>query len=439
MGGKLKIRFLKVPKTPRPILIFVETNKLTNFPGDYGAGTTIKTFSLLPKEQTEISIKTWKRTIVSTEQASSILDSYTTEKADEFENSIQAEYSRGDKIEESFGYHAEASAKTCWGGSADVGFAKAHSDTTLSASGGVKGGINSTRETFAKNVINATAKHSQNASAKREINIDTSYEKTEEMEEEIVIMRKIKNSNASRTLNFTFRQMNQQFHSIIHLTDLRIAVYNGYPGSMEEYELFELSDLVNKYFANPKFVFNELKEVILNEYGNIIDYQGVPQKLVEEFSPYNDVELNKMKYLRVIPPRIVNGEIFGKQGYTMREAKEDQDEDVRYLNGVIIANQVLTMRTDGVIVESLLGKANALDNYSLNAREQKIREKIVKNDLIEANIAKIKTGLEIINAFIKNNEYDKAREAYTEIFGVQSGLEAFSEMFNPQNLVLSKK
>ena len=63
MGGSLRLRFVKMPEDPEPRLILVETYKLTSFPGDYGAGTTIKTFSLLPKEETEISIRTWKKMI----------------------------------------------------------------------------------------------------------------------------------------------------------------------------------------------------------------------------------------------------------------------------------------------------------------------------------------------------------------------------------------
>ncbi|MFX1428445.1 MAG: hypothetical protein ACFFBE_18475, partial [Promethearchaeota archaeon] len=232
MGGKLKIKFVPIPPIPEPRFMFVESHKLTNFPGDYGAGTVIKTFSLLPREVTEISIKTWKKTEETTQKASSILDSYTTEKADEFERNIQAESARTSKIDTSFSYNVNASASASWGwGRARV-------------SAGASSSTNSSREESAKNVMNATAKHAQTASAQREVNVDTSYERSVEEGIETATMRTIRNLNVTRTLNFTFRQMNQEFHSILHLTDLRLAFYNGYPGSYREYALSDLGYMI---------------------------------------------------------------------------------------------------------------------------------------------------------------------------------------------------
>jgi hypothetical protein len=178
MGNHLKIKFVNIEEL-KPKLLFVETLKLTNFPGDYGAGTTIKTFSLLPREITEINVKTWKRTETTTKEASSILDSYTEEKADEFERAVQSENSRFSKIDKASSYNVKASASARWGwGSASV-------------SGGKEGSTKSTREASVKNVMSATAKHAQTASAKREVNIDTEYERKEETGVETTTMRTI--------------------------------------------------------------------------------------------------------------------------------------------------------------------------------------------------------------------------------------------------------
>ena len=97
------------------------------------------------------------------------------------------------------------------------------------------------------------------------------------------------------------------------------------------------------------------------------------------------------------------------------------------------------MRTDGVIVEALLGQANALDSYALNARKEKIRQESLENELIDANVAKVKTGVKLINVLIANNQFDRAVVAYKEIFGVQEGLKYFGEIFNQPNLELEKK
>ena len=472
MGGHLRLKFVRVPEDPNPRLMLIETYKLTTFPGDYGAGTTIKTFSLLPKEETEISIKTWKKSIATTKEASSILDSYTEDKADEFENSVQNENSNTSRVEESTSYHAEVSASAGWG------------VASVKASAGIQGSSSSAREEFAKNVMNSTSKHSQTASAKREVNIDTSYESTEETGEEVIIMRRIENLNASRTLNFTFRQMNQQYHSLLHLIDVRIAFYNGFPGSMKEYSLFELGDLVEEYLipetiilgepdlpdigdeqegqaitvasSNPTIPYDEIEDklrgYILAEYKTVFDFQGTRQELVEEVT-LNGSNGDDLKYIRIVPPteRIVeqDGEEVklkvGQQKYIIREEVKDengniiQPEDYRYVDGIIVGSKVLTMRTDGIIVESLLGQANALDSFAIDARREKIKEESYENKLKLANVAKIRAGVRLINELIDKNQHDKAITAYKKIFGVQEGLRYFGEIFNQPNLEIRKK
>ena len=431
MGGKAKIRFAKL-RDIEPKLVLVETHKLTNFPGDYGAGTTIKTFSLLPKEETEISIKTWKKSVSTIKEASSILDSYTEEKADEFEKGIQSEVARTSKQENSDSFNVSA------GGGVSMGCVNA------SASVGYETGTSSCREDSVKNVMNATSKHAQQASAKREINIETSYESTEETGEEITIIRKIENLNASRTLNFTFRQMNQQFHSILHLIDVRIGFYNGFPGSFRVYTLPELSRFVFKYMNIPdkthKEIFEDVKAKILKEYTTVLDYQGSSCIFIEEVSNGNGGS-----NLRVIPPRDINGNRIGKQDYIMRDEKKDstgaiiQPKDIRYLDGIILSNRVITMRTDGVIVEALLGQANALDSYATESRRSIVIDDQLRNALKKSEIAKIDVGIDLIRNLIKDNQLEKAVDAYKDIFGVQEGLKYFGELFNHPHLEIEKK
>ncbi len=423
MGNHLKIKFISIDEL-KPRLLFVETFKLTNFPGDYGAGTTVKTFSLLPREITEISVKTWKRTETTTKEASSILDSYTEEKADEFERGVQSENSRFSKIDKSSSYNVKASASARWGwGSASV-------------SAGAEGSTKSTRESSVKNVMNATAKHAQTASAKREVNIDTEHERREEIGVETTTMRTIRNLNVSRTLNFTFRQMNQQFHSILHLTDLKLGFYNGYPGSLREYPLSDIWHFVYKYMATPDAFIATLKNIIIKEYGTItddqgkeisgvIDYYGNARALVEEVT----FQGNNLPYLRVIPRYDDEGAPNGQQKYIMRPEIRDendqitQQEDGRYVDGIILGNQIVTMKTDGVIVEALMGKVNALDDYSYLYRIEKIRKRKAEND-------RILEGLNLVEQLMDAKKFDEAVLAYKESFGVEPGIEVLKNLFS---------
>ena len=377
---------------------------------------------MLPREITEISVKTWKRTETTKKEASSILDSYTEEKADEFERAVQSENSRFSKIDKSSSYNVKASASARWGwGSASV-------------SGGKEGSTKSTRETSIKNVMSATAKHAQTASAKREVNIDTEHERREETGVETTTMRTIRNLNVSRTLNFTFRQMNQQFHSILHLTDLRLGFYNGYPGSLREYSLSDIWHFVDKYMKTPAIFIDKLKNIIMKEYGTVtddqgkdiygvIDHYGNAKTLVEEVKFQGE----EHPYLRVIPRYDKEGKPYGQQKYIMRPEIRDendqiiQEEDARYIDGIILGDQIETLKTEGVIVEALMGNVNALDDYSYLYRIEKIRKNRAENE-------RILEGLNLVKQLFEAKKYDEAVQAYKQTFGVEPGIEVLKNL-----------
>ena len=154
MSGRQEYNFLPEPVLKSTFLI-IEEYRLSTFLGQCGAGRTVKTFSLLPGEKTTISVSSYRRSSSSSESASCVLDSYTEEKADEFESSVQDEAGSTQSESKNFEYHAEAEAKVGWGwGPARV-------------SGGVGGGSSSAREEFAKNTSAATQKQAASSSAKR--------------------------------------------------------------------------------------------------------------------------------------------------------------------------------------------------------------------------------------------------------------------------------
>jgi hypothetical protein len=58
-GGRIAIRFLPKPEA-KPTITVVEHYKTCSFLGDYGAGKTVRTFSLLPGESTSITVKSYR-------------------------------------------------------------------------------------------------------------------------------------------------------------------------------------------------------------------------------------------------------------------------------------------------------------------------------------------------------------------------------------------
>ncbi|MFF2875084.1 hypothetical protein ACFVR2_02050 [Gottfriedia sp. NPDC057991] len=390
MFGDLVHNYIPVkPKVIRPRIVLVETYKLSSFLGAYGAGRTIKTFSLLPGEKTKISVKTYHKTETSSKQASSILDSFTSESSEDFENAVSSENSTKQNESESFEYHAEAEAEASWGwGSAKV-------------SGGVKGGSNSSREEFSKNLQNATSKHAAKASSKRDVQINTSTEVKESTGEETEIVREIENINVSRTLNFVFRQMNQEFITIQHLVDLRLAFFNGESKSKTEFTLPELDNLIDQYIVDDATKRKEVKDAILNQLLFIKDYQDNQPTGLDEDGNSTGKAFIQQKNLLDLDNKPVNPYYqFSKSLYSLYK---DQTGREILVQGIIISVKKHVMRTEGVIVDSILGQGDALDTYSHGLQDEEIRTKKLANDLKEKEMEKY----EIAKSILEKSEVEK--------------------------------
>jgi hypothetical protein len=374
IAGNPAVRILPpIPPTPRPRLLLVEVYRLSSYLGSYGAGRVLKTFSLLPGEKTKISVKTYTRRTEDAKSASSILDSFTQESADDFEKSMSAEQSDKHSESENFEYHAEAEASASWGwGSAKV-------------SGGVKGGTVSQREEFAKNVSSAAQKHTAKASAKRDVQINTSTEVKEETGEETAIERVIENVNLSRTLNFVFRQMNQQFVTILQLADVRVAFFNGLASSAKEVPIPQLNDLLEEVVQPARIA--EVREAILSQVRTVRDYNGQEHPFIDTVDLGNgDVYLRVRKDLQFTYTEPITGQTIA-------------------FTGVPLAVDKFTMRTEGVVVESMLGQASSLDAYAEELQQLEVRKRGAEVAKLEAEAARAA----LINAIAQAGEIDKAR------------------------------
>ena len=391
MYGDFNYNFVPEPKQARPRLYLVEIYRLSSFLGDYGAGRTLKTFSLLPGEKTKISIKTYTKTTTDFKSASSILDSFTEESAQSFEDDIRNEESDKRNKAESDEYIVNAEAS----GGFNILVAKAD----LKVSGGYKGSSNSAREQFTKRVTNATQKHSSKASAKRSVDVNTSYEVESKTGEETSTERQIENINVSRTLNFVFRQMNQEFISLFHLVDVKIGFFNGFCESKREVPLYELNALLDEIMVDDEEKRKNVRQLILGELQSVFDYENEPQNLIEEQQLIAPTGQPLLSYLRL--KKIVS---------TYKGDTDDEGIEIK-VPGIILSANKYTMRTDGVIVEALLGQGEALDDYSKSLQEEAIEAKQIANQLAAAQLEREKLAQKIVRE--KDTE---AAKIFSQVF-----------------------
>lgn len=366
LGGHMRTRVINKPDV-NPAIYLVKSVALSNFLGTYGVGRTISTFTLLPGEKTTISIKTYKKTTSTKNEASSILDSYTDEKASDFEEAVQDENSNTTTKDTSFNYYADAE------GSGNVGV------VNVAVSAGVSGSVNCGMEEMTKNVSSAMKKESAKSSAKRDVEINTSSQEVSESGEESAIVRVLENINVSSTLNFVFRQMNQEFINILHLTDVRVGFFNGQDDSKIEVPLYDMDSLLSAVCIDAPSQ-KTIRDTIIKVLTNLKDYKGTKvtdfvTKSIDDGVEWYNVNKNKAT--------------------TWKDTASGTEITV---NGMILNVDKTVMRTDGVVVEALLGQGLALDTYSINLQQEKVKEKQYQNQLLQLEILERQKRLDILNA-----------------------------------------
>lgn len=390
-GGDFDITFVPEPDQPaaaNPRFVIIEHYRLSSFFGDYGAGRTLGTFSLMPGEETKLYLRTFRRSEATSTAASSIFDSYTSEAASEFETDLQTETTN---------IESEAASKTLeskykGSGEINIGLAKTkHSGERNSVKEN-----SSARENIAKNVAKTTAKHASKASSQRDISVTQELTETEESEFERIVERTITNTNLSRTLNIVTRELNQEFSSYFALYDVTVAFLND-RGVFEVFQVHEIDDMIEKYIEDTptgeivapgpfgaltprSFVRTRLVEQI----NQVYDFQGTRHALLEEVILGDDGE-------QAVP---VGSAPAGANTYLRVKRPRGQDADSPFyapgevpVEGVVMNVSNQTVRTPAVIIDALLGHGVALDNYALGLQQETLRERQLENQKTELALA----------------------------------------------------
>jgi hypothetical protein len=133
-----------------------------------------------------------------------------------------------------------------------------------------------------------------------------------------------------------------------------------------EVPLADLDSLLNPCIKEEKK--NEVLQAIIDQLNGIIDYQGnVVTDFIEEKILKNGEGNEVRRYWRVNPKS-------GGGKYT------DETGNQITVQGLILSANKYVMRTDGVIVEALLGHGDALDAYSHGLQDETIRTKHLSNN-----------------------------------------------------------
>ncbi|MEO5642429.1 MAG: hypothetical protein ABIQ40_16760 [Bacteroidia bacterium] len=373
--GKPLMTFLPKPVAPKPTLTLVLHYKMATFPGNYGAGRTVKTFTLLPGERTTISITNFKHDSTVSEQSKSVLDSFSESSAEDFQNTVENQLT-SDRTKES-----SSTAGSEIGGGLNIG----NGEVGVNVSGGVSN--SSTTSTAIANHMSqlnsATDTHTSQASQNREVNVNTDVKTTSITERTDATIRELRNMNQSRTLNFIFRQLMQEFVTITYLNDVSIVFSNGYPEHKQVVKLTNINDLLGDVLLNGAGTscagyVDEIRKGIFRQLCNLFDYTGDQVSFMECVTEtLNDCCGGSADPVINTYARKIKGLTQTAEGFTVP--------------GIIFDVTKRIMRTDSVVVDALLGQGEALDCYNQQLQNIAVQKAQLEND-------QLTMALQIINS-----------------------------------------
>lgn len=410
------------PAMPDARLFIIEEYKTASFLGDYGAGETVKTFSLLPGEKTTISVKTFKEKTSTQSRAENLMDSFSENSAKDFEKTLQ---------EERQTQNQDATARTTALG-ANVGF-----KVGAFGGGGSANRTNSatsTRTANTNSLSKALEKHTDSTNANRQMSVNTTTNDSFKESVEESTVRELVNPNVSRVLNFVFRQLLQEYVSITYLSDIKIAFTNGHPESFVVLPIEELDEILNSFIVADKR--NLVKDKIRNEYEAIEGLTNpsvtfLETKTKKDFSGVNQTFFTKKKNLT---------DTFQKQNM-------NGDSMIYPVNGVVLKADFNTLRTDSFIVDALLGQGEALDCFNSHVQEAKMQALYIENGQKQLEHSRLQTEISKIGRENKlvaerlaaeNKRLELAIETLKNLAGDPKAFaEAYGLMFNPQQNVIN--
>lgn len=388
-----EIVYLPKPRKAEPQLNIVLHMKMCSFLGNYGAGRTLKTFSLLPGEKTTITMRTYQYQETIRNLAQNVLDSYSESSAEDLQTSIEHEVEHASSLSKSESYSKTGNWKA--GGSAglNLGFFKIGGGGGGGGSSASSTSINQAVSTQVGILVNSTSRHTSKSDSLREIEINSSTSSTAINETEETIVRELENINKSRVLNFVFRQLLQEFESITYLYDVSFVYSTGFPTQRKSCKLSGLNDMLKEILVNDKAV-ESVKNEIYTQLCSIVDYEGNPQNMIEKVN---------QKFRNCINPKA------DERDFEFVRVRKDLRQKYKNhtVNGIILDVTSRILRTPSVVVDALLGQGEALDCYNMTLQEAATEQAQLENN-------RLKQALDIIE-----NIADPAEKAvlYKKVFG----------------------
>jgi hypothetical protein len=375
---------------PEPRIALVETWELRSFLGDYGLGRTLQTFSLLPGERTTITTRTWRTESATREDASSIFDSSDTAAQTRFTSDLTAESGTASQEQGSWAVSVATSASA----GAKLGIVSG----SASVSAGFNANHQESSQQFSNSVSQSASEHAAQVNNSRQQSVESSSSTTTETGAETTTVREISNTNLRRVLNFVFRELNQTYDTYVVLRDIQVAFYNGNAGSAEVVPLARVGQLVSRHVVPARAP--ELARAVLSlaaqrfdAFGDLVTTLEIgrnPDGIRYEWEP---AALEPSGVLR-FPGDVLSSDV----RFRFRQGALSADPAGHEIPGVIMNRSSVVLRTDNLVVEALLGQADALDPYATAVQALDLLERDAQTQARRAETRHETDALDLVTA-----------------------------------------
>jgi len=361
LSGEYQIQFQDRPIEVLPSFCMVLHYRTCVYPGKYGLGKVVGSYDLLPGEKREISFQTYEHREETKTASQSVFDSFSASSADSFENTLNNTISATSDT--------TTDNKTNWNASTAINLSLSipQGSLAINLTAGTGGSTSTSAHTqnHSETISTAISKHSSEANRLREISTGSETSSTMSSGTDSSITRELTNPNWSRTLNFFFRQLNQQYTAVTYLDNVSFRFSNGFVTKCAN--LSNLESMLEEIGANEECIANILAGIRM-ELCNILGYDGNYHSLIE-CCPYEPTDCCDPRNIR--PKTIV---IQKKRGLEMCY-------DKYCVPGIITCVQHFVMRTPAVFVDTVMGQNDSLDCYHSRLENAEAESKELDNEV----------------------------------------------------------
>jgi hypothetical protein len=357
LGNSIQQVTINPVAPPTPTIALLETWELRSYLGDYGLGRTLQTFSLLPGEKTTITVETWRTESATREDATSIFDSSDTAAQTRFTSDVMN--SSGAAFQDQGGWSLSVATSASASGSF-LGIVSG----SASMSAGFAANHQESSQRFSNQVSKSASEHASQVNNSRRQSVDSSSSSSTAAGTATTTVRELSNTNLRRVLNFVFRELNQTYDTYVVLRDIRVAFFNGNPGSADVVPISELRRLIDRHIDPARA--EEVARQVLSLCAQRLDAGEDLVTTLEVGTNPDGVKYDwKPAKLKGDGSIDFAGNVLDTDvRWRFRQGALSANPNGPTIEGVIMNRSSVVLRTDNLVVEALLGQADALDPYA---------------------------------------------------------------------------